>query len=269
MCKMCKNHWRHSVSTAADHRNWCGTRWRKTGPVWRTLGCENPQPTLRIVCSGQRVPVRDATTCSEKILQKLTGDKNKICDFTSSYLSCIFSKWAKVVVLILRDKGSLRDTTKAETNIQSLYFMTVTSHRKNSECCLSDALFTNSPNGRVLWGGGSAADTLSVCLYIHGCVFLCDWAHLYAKFLRRKSSCGTADTWIFTSLSPPFCLRYSTVHFSRQGPRLTPLSTAGLRWRAKIIRGITPGQICLWLQPVHNQCESRENADWWKVWLKF
>lgn len=30
--------------------------------------------------------------------------------------------------------------------------MIYTSQRKKSECCLSDALFTNSLNGRVLWG---------------------------------------------------------------------------------------------------------------------
>lgn len=73
--------------------------------------------------------------------------------------------------------------------------------------------------------------------YWFWCVCVCvlerkrERAHLYTKFLCRKSIWGTVDTWIFTSLSPPICPRYSSVHFSRQGPRHTPLSMAGLRWK--------------------------------------
>lgn len=80
--------------------------------------------------------------------------------------------------------------------------------------------------------------------------FVGERAHLYAKFLRRKSICGTVDTWIFTSLSPPFCPRYSTVHLSRQGPRLRPRSTAGLRWNRTHItetdRGLKKGGLVLY-----------------------
>lgn len=126
--------------------------------------------------------------------------------------------------------GKMYDAVKVCT--PCLFVMIDTSHRKKSECFLSDALFTNSLNGRVLWGkeaqlrnpqrqraDGRFSESVQVCVR----------AHLYTKFLRRKSICGTVDTWILTSLSPPFCRRYSTVHLSRQGPSPTPLSTAGLR----------------------------------------
>lgn len=114
-------------------------------------------------------------------------------------------------------------------------FVFVTSHRKKSECFLSDALLTNSLNGSVLWINQCSWEL--VCAFLGVCV--CVTAHLYTKFLRRKSICGTVDTWIFTSLSDPFCLRYSTVHFSRHGPRSTPLSRAGLRWGESDLWGVT------------------------------
>lgn len=137
--------------------------------------------------------------------------------------------------------------TVITTVLQTKHFCTfVTSHRKKSECFLSDALLTNSLNGKVLWINQCSWGGLS----LHFWVRLCETAHLYTKFLRRKSICGTVDTWIFTSLSDPFCRRYSTVHFSRHGPRSTPLSTAGLRWGQKdnSVMSLSPRNVLLYLR---------------------
>lgn len=126
--------------------------------------------------------------------------------------------------------------TKAEVikepnrhDLHRFLLLILTSHRKKSECFFSETLFTNSLNGRVLW----KRDVLRlVLIFLRQTVFFVLLVHLYTKFLRRKSICGTVETWIFTSLSPPLCARYSVVQSCWHGPRGTPLRMAGRRWGA-------------------------------------
>lgn len=103
--KLNAEHWRRSASTAADHRSWCETHWRKTDLLWRTAGCESPQPGRGTVCSDQQVPVRETNGLVKSLCRVRL--ETSFFTFLSFYLSHVLSEWPKIITLILKIRQGL------------------------------------------------------------------------------------------------------------------------------------------------------------------